>query len=184
MKNGIIYLTAFLIVLITASTVSAQLKKIEAVKKESSITYKLTHPLHEVEAISKESICRLNVDLTSKQIKDAMVDVDVMTFNSGNSNRDSHAMEVIDAISYPDAKFISNNIVQKGDSVKAFGKLTFHGITKDVTLSAAVKWESNKLLIDGWFNISLTEFKVERPSLLLIPCNDILKFTFTQVFNY
>ena len=184
MKTAFCYLTAFLSVFIITSTVTAQIKKIEAVKKESSITYKLTHPLHEIEATSKESICRLDVDLNSKQIKSALVVVDVMTFNSGNSNRDSHAMEVIDAISYPDAKFISSNIVQKGDSVKAYGKLTFHGEIKDVTLSAAVKWEGNKLLIDGWFNISLTEFKIERPSLLLIPCNDILKFTFTQTFNY
>jgi polyisoprenoid-binding protein YceI len=184
MKTGFCYLTAFLSVFIITSTLTAQLKKIEAVKKESSITYKLTHPLHEIEATSKESTCRLDVDLNSKQIKSALVVVDVMTFNSGNSNRDSHAMEVIDAISYPDAKFISSNIVQKGDSVKAYGKLTFHGVLKDVTLSAAVKWEGNKLLIDGWFNISLTEFKVERPSLLLIPCSDILKFTFTQAFNF
>jgi len=184
MKTRFCYLSAFLFVFISASTATAQLKKIEAVKNESSITYKLTHPLHEIEATSKESTCRLNVDLNSKQIKSALVVVNVMTFNSGNSNRDSHAMEVIDAISYPDARFISSNIVQKGDSVKAYGKLTFHGITKDVTLAAAVKWEGNKLLINGWFNISLTEFKVERPSLLLIPCNDILKFTFTQVFNY
>jgi len=184
MKTRFRYLAASLFVLITVSAVTAQIKKIEAVKKESSITYKLTHPLHEIESTSKESTCRLDVDLTSKQIKNALVVVDVMTFNSGNSNRDSHAMEVIDAISYPEARFICSNIVQKGDSVKAYGKLAFHGVVKNVTLSASVKWESNKLLIDGWFNISLTEFKVERPSLLLIPCNDILKFTFTQAFNF
>jgi polyisoprenoid-binding protein YceI len=184
MKDRFCYIAVILFVLIAASSVSAQLKKIEASKKESSITYKLTHPLHEIEATSKESTCRLNVDLVSKQIKSAAVVVDVMTFNSGNSNRDSHAMEVIDAISYPDARFISSNVVQKGDSVKAYGKLTFHGITKDVTLSAAVKWEANKLVIDGWFDISLTEFKVERPSLLLIPVKDILKFTFAQTFYF
>jgi polyisoprenoid-binding protein YceI len=184
MKTGLFYLITFMSVFISTSAVTAQINKIEAVKNESSITYKLTHPLHEIEATSKESTCRLNVDITSKQIKGALVSVDVMTFNSGNSNRDSHAMEVIDAISFPNSRFVSSNIVQKGDSVKAYGKLTFHGITKDITLSAAVKWEQNKLLINGWFNISLTEFKIERPSLLLIPCNDILKFTFTQAFNF
>ena len=113
MKAGFFYLLVYLYVFITASAVLAQFKKIEAVKKESSITYKLTHPLHEVEAISKESTCRLNIDITSKQIKDVLVVVDVMTFNSGNSNRDSHAMEVIDAISFPNARFVSSNIVQK-----------------------------------------------------------------------
>jgi polyisoprenoid-binding protein YceI len=184
MKTMFCYISIFLFVFIAASSVSAQLKKIDALKKESSITYKLTHPLHEIEATSKESICRLTVDLISKQIKGAAVVVEVMTFSSGNSNRDSHAMEVIDAISYPDARFISSNIVQKGDSVKAYGKLTFHGVTKDVTLSAAAKWEANKLVIDGWFDISLTEFKIERPSLLLIPVKDILKFTFAQTFYF
>ena len=109
--------------------------------------------------------------------------MEVTTFNSGNSSRDSHAMEVIDALSFPDSRFTSSSIIQKGDSLKVYGKLTFHGITKDIVISAATKWSNNKLVVNGNFEISLTAFKVDRPSLLLIPVKDALKFSLTEVFN-
>ncbi|HTP12644.1 MAG TPA: YceI family protein, partial [Bacteroidota bacterium] len=41
------------------------------------------------------------------------VRVDVTTFDSGNSNRDSHAMEVVDALTYPDVQFTSTSVVQR-----------------------------------------------------------------------
>jgi len=165
------------------SIVLPQSKQIEAVKQESSITYQLTHLLHEIESTSKEAYCKIDFDLSKKEIKKVFVQVDVTTFNSGNSNRDSHAMEVIDALSFPDSRFTSSSITQKGDSLKVYGKLTFHGITQDIVISAATKWTNNKLVVNGNFDISLTAFKVERPSLLFIPCKDILKFTLDQVFN-
>ena len=136
------------------------------------------------ESTSKEAFCNIEVDLGTKTIKQVSVQVDVTSFNSGNSSRDSHAMEVIDALSFPDARFTSSNIIQKGDSLKVSGKLTFHGITKDIVISAATKWSNNKLVVNGNFDVSLTAFNVERPSLLLIPVKDILKFSLTQVFYF
>jgi len=169
--------------LLCSTFLFSQQKRLEAVKQESWITYKLTHPLHEVESTSKEAACYIDADVANKQIKAVAVQVGVTSFNSGNSNRDSHAMEVVDALDYPYARFISSSVTQNGDSVKAFGKLTFHGVTKDVEILAKENWSDKELVLDGGFNISLTEFKIKRPSLLLIPVNDTLKFTFHQVFN-
>ncbi len=95
-------------VLFTASLSLAQVKKIVSEKQESSITYQLTHPLHEIEAVSNEAYCDVYVDPTARQIKHVFVKVAVNTFNSGNSSRDSHAMEVIEAISFPESKFTSS----------------------------------------------------------------------------
>jgi polyisoprenoid-binding protein YceI len=167
--------------LITAP--AAQTKKVQADKKESSVTYQLTHPLHEIESTSKDVNCWVDVDPAKKEITHAYVQIDVTTFNSGNSNRDSHAMEVIDAISYPNVKFTSTSITKDGDKLKMAGGLTFHGVTKSITFDIVPKWDNNKLTVTGNFVISLTEFKVERPSLLMIPVKDELKFLFTEVFN-
>lgn len=169
--------------IIAVSSISAQPKKYEAIKQESFITYKLTHPLHEVKGTSKESVCLIYADAEKKEIKNVLVEVAVASFNSGNSNRDSHAMEVVDAISIPNAKFLSTKVDPAGDSLKIYGKLTFHGVTKDIIINAFANWSGDKLIVDGNFNISLTEFKVERPALLLIPVNDNLTFTIKQVFN-
>lgn len=175
--------SSLIIFLFLSFVLSAQTKQIEAIKKESSITYQLTHPLHEIESSSKDSHCVISVDVEKKEITQVSVQVDVTTFNSGNSSRDSHAMEVIDALSYPEANFTSTNISQNGDSLKVYGKLTFHGITKDIKITAASKWANNKLIVNGKFEISLTAFKVERPSLLMIPSKDELKFSLVQAFN-
>jgi len=177
-----IYLVLF-IIFILYTLVPAQLKHYQADKNESYITYKLVHPLHEIEATSKDAYCIINADKDKKEIKNVLVQVNVTSFNSGNSNRDSHAMETVDAINYPDARFISTSVYQAGDTLKIHGNLTFHGVTKEIYIEALSKWTDNKLTVNGGFNISLTEFKVPRPSLLLIPVEDNLKFTLLQVFN-
>jgi len=160
-----------------------QMKRYEAVKPDSYIKYKITHPLHEFEATSKQVYCAVDADAGSKQIKDVLVQVPVSSFDSGNSNRDSHAMEVVEELMYPDARFISSSITQKGDSLEVQGNLTFHGETKEITFPAFASWANNKLTVSGNFNVSLTEFKIKRPSLLLIPINDTIQFWFSQVFN-
>ncbi len=50
-------------------------------------------------------------------------------------------------------------------------------------MKAVEQWTNNKLTITGGFTISLTAFKVKRPSLFMIPVSDALVFTFKQVFN-
>ena len=67
--------------------------------------------------------------------------------------------------------------------LKVSGKLLFHGVTRDLVFDAIPKWENNKLTVTGEFAISLTAYKIERPSLLLVPVNDDLHFTFKSVFN-
>ncbi len=177
--------SSLVLILFLASTsfIFSQVKKLQAIKNESFITYKLTHPLHEIESTSKDAYCVTDVDEKTKQVKAVAVQVDVTSFDSGNSNRDSHAMEVVEVISYPDAQFISSSVTQKGDSLQIWGKLTFHGVTKDIYLHAFSNWSNNQLIVTGGFDISLTEFHIQRPTLLLIPVNDDLKFTFKQVFN-
>ncbi len=181
MKPAIFLIAVCLLSLPTPA--EAQTKGV-LIKDESKLTYYLSHPLHEVEATSKEVVYRLDVDPASHQLKSVSASVDVTTFDSGNSNRDSHAMEVVDALTYPEASFSSTSISQSGDSVKVTGKLTFHGVTKEVTIPAALKWSPNRLDVNGSFEISLTAFKIDRPSLLMIPVSDALKFTIVAAYRW
>jgi polyisoprenoid-binding protein YceI len=173
----------FVIALAATPLLTAQIQRKYADKTYSYIKYYLSHPLHEVEATSTDQVCVIDIDISQKQIKAALVQVGVASFNSGNSNRDSHAMEVVNAIQYPAAKFLSDKIEQNGDSLKISGKLTFHGVTKEIYINAVQKWEDKNMEIDGGFDISLTEFKIDRPTLLLMPVSDDLKFSFKEFFN-
>jgi polyisoprenoid-binding protein YceI len=91
-------------------------------------------------------------------------------------------MEVIDAMSFPETTFASTSIVQQDNSLKIIGKLTFHGVTQDITAIAVSEWGNDKLVIHATMHISLTAFKVERPALLFIPVEDTLKFVLTAAF--
>jgi polyisoprenoid-binding protein YceI len=162
---------------------SAQAQTLEMNKNESSVTYTLSHLLHTVEAVSKDVVYRVEADVSNKKINKVSAQVDVTTFDSGNSNRDSHAMEVIDAITYPYVTFTSTSVTQYGDSLRVEGKLVFHGVTKDIMMLGAAGWTQNKLEVHGSFVLSLTAFKIERPSLLLVPVNDDLHFALKAVFN-
>ena len=172
-----------LLLVLVSFFAKAQVVRLRSNQDESFIKYKLTHPLHEVEAISKKGICIANVDTAKKEIKQTLVEVGVTTFDSKNSNRDSHAMEVINAIKYPSAKFLSSDIVYKGDTLIISGAMTFHGITKNIIFDAVQKLNGNKLEIDGSFKLSLTAYKVDRPTLLMMPVDDDLTFTVKEVFD-
>ncbi len=178
-----VYAVAWLLSMVCALT-AAQPKTLDAIKEESSVTYRMVHPLHRIEATSNDVHYRLVVDPSTKEINRVSARVEVLTFDSGNSNRDSHAMEVIDAITYPDVRFSSTGITQTGDSVRVAGKLTFHGVTKAVVITAALKWSENKLVVRGGFDVSLEAFDVERPSLLMIPVEDTLSFSIDAAFGW
>lgn len=182
--------TALLVVLLVILTAvlavvpaAAQVKHLKQKKEESSMTYRMVHPLHKIAATSKEVVYDLEADTGTKEFKKVSGWVDVTTFDSGNSNRDSHAMEVIDAITYPDAKFEGTGFTQKGDSLIISGKITFHGVTRDITFGALPHWSAGKLEVDGGFDLSLAVFKIDRPSLLMIPVEDKLSFDFVAVFG-
>jgi polyisoprenoid-binding protein YceI len=160
----------------------AQSKSAVALKGESSITYRLVHPLHKVESTSNDFVSTLDLDESAKVITAVTARVDVETFNSGNSNRDSHAMEVIDAIQYPEVSFSSTAISQQGDSVHVSGTLLFHGQSGHIVIDGDAQWSPGRLEIRGRFDVRLTDFKIERPSLLLIPVEDKLSFTLDAVY--
>jgi hypothetical protein len=149
----------------------------------SSMTYFLVHPLHKIEATSKSVEYHVQANPATKEIKSISAAVDVTTFDSGNSSRDSHAMEVIDAITYPEASFSSTSVAPQGDSLRVAGKLTFHGVTKDIFISVYPRWSQNGLEVGGGFELSLTAFNIERPALLLIPVEDTLRFSFVALFR-
>ncbi len=153
------------------------------IRDESWVTYRLVHPLHEVEATSKDVAYTVALDTATQQIMQVSAEVDVTTFDSGNSNRDSHAMEAIDAITYPAARFASTSITRRGDSLSVTGILTFHGVSKEVVARVRQLWSAGRLEVDGGFDVSLTAFNIERPSLLLIPVEDRLAFSFRAVFR-
>jgi polyisoprenoid-binding protein YceI len=151
-------------------------------KDGSTLEYTLVHPLHTVHGISKDVSCDVKYDDATGKITGVSVSADVLSFDSGNSNRDSHMGEVVDAIDYPEVTFQGDSIQYlKNDSLMVIGKLTFHNVTKTIPVEVSEKSDNNNTIFNGNFYISLTEFKIKRPSLLLMPVEDKLTLQFNII---
>jgi polyisoprenoid-binding protein YceI len=157
-------------------------RKIIANKAASTITYAMKHPMHSWEGVCKDVNAIIVMNDKTQTIEQVAVALKLDTFNSGNANRDSHALEVMEALKFPKVMFVSNKIKASAEILTVEGNLIFHGITKPLTIIASRENFVNKLVIDGKFEISLTEFKVERPSLLGLKTDDKMNMKFQIIF--
>lgn len=156
---------------------AAPAKTYEAIPGESTLQYLLKHPMHKVRGVSKEF--RATVDLSSDTVTSKIrVAADVSSFDSGNSNRDSHALEAVHSIKHPRVEFVSESVRKEGDKYRVAGNLTFHGVTRPIDFLVTPKVEGGKVNVKGGFAIKLSDYRVKRPSLMFVPVEDKLTIEF------
>ena len=73
-----------------------------------------------------------NPSASSVSIKVATASVD-----TGNKDRDNHlrSPDIFDAAKYPEITFSSTSVKATGTTLEIAGKLSLHGVTKDVTVT-------------------------------------------------
>jgi polyisoprenoid-binding protein YceI len=157
--------------------------KIAANKSESFLRYTLSHPMHESIGTTKDFICNAYYDANSKQISKIAVAATVASFDSQNSSRDSHALEVLEAIKYPKVTFVSSAIKDNGNELIINGELNFHGVKKEITIKADQVKSNSDIILKGDFYVSLDKFKVEKPSMMGVAVDDNLHMDFKIKFN-
>jgi polyisoprenoid-binding protein YceI len=158
-------------------------KKLTVDKASSKVIYAMKHPMHEWTGTNKDVNAVLVYDEATKTIKQVAVSLKVSGFDSGNSNRDSHMVEVLESIKYPSISFSSNTIVIAGDKVTAKGNLTFHGVTKPIEITGTLKEAGKKLQINSDFTVLLTDYKITKPTLLGVASENELKMKLDVSFN-
>lgn len=159
-----------------------QLQKIFCDKKASTITYDMSHPLHSWSGVSHDVGSVILADATRDTIKQVAVAVKISSFDSGNANRDSHAMEVTDAIKYPTISFQSDEIKAEGKLLWVKGKLSFHGVQHEISFDATKVMEKGKAVVTGGFDIKMTDYKIDPPSLMGMATDDDIKIHFKAVY--
>ncbi len=143
----------------------------------------MSHPMHDWEATAKTFKTVITYDDATKQVNSVASVAKVQSFDSGNSNRDSHAIEVLDALQNPNITFVSNDIKQDGEKLKIDGRLTFHGVTKPVTLNATRKDAKSVMTITGKMEINMTDFGVKPPGLMGIAAKETIRIDYTMTFR-
>jgi YceI-like domain len=141
---------------------------------QSALTYHVTHPLHEVAGVSRaakgKGLCQAG------QCK-FLIAVPVKSFDSGDSNRDLHMLQVTRAGDFPMVVVRTEIPDQSWESgtIHANLQVQFAGQTaqyNQVALKVAAK--GNEVRITGTIPAKVSDFKIDPPKLLTIPIhNDI-----------
>jgi len=180
--NRPIFLTVLLLAGVTVTGVMGQNLKLPNDKSASTITYSMKHPLHAWDGVSREVNSILLTDPEKTKFLQVAVKARLATFDSKNANRDSHMIEVAEGLKFPDVTFSSNDITVTGEQFTARGNLTFHGVTKPVSISGTITKKKDRLTFTGSFKVKMTDHGIEPPSLLGLVTEDEFVLRFEVVY--
>ena len=141
--------------------------------QQSTLTYHVSHPLHEIAGVSHaargKGICE------SGQC-DFLIAVPVKTFDSGDSNRDLHMLQVTRGAEFPMVTVRTQfpEAELKTGTLTAELQVQFAGQTVHYKVLLQLAISGKEARISGTIPATLTDFKIQPPTLLTIPIkNDI-----------
>lgn len=144
------------------------------VLQSSTLTYHVSHPLHQVEGVSHaakgKGVCQ-GGECTF------LIAAPVKSFDSGDSNRDLHMLQVTRGAEFPmivvRTEFPENEIAS--GTVHADLEVQFAGQTAHYKqISFRLVKQDGGIKLSGTIPATLTDFKIPAPSLLMVPIkNDI-----------
>ena len=169
---------SLLLALITFNLSYQEIKRVDSEK--SFINYTGKHFLHKWSAENK-NISGL-IQIENESISNIGIVAKVTDFKSGNSSLDSNSLRVLEALQFPNVIFRSTVVNQEDGQIIFEGVMNFHGIEKDFTISAEVTHLNEVTQLSGKFIVSLSDFLVERPSLLTRKINDEINLEFELFF--
>ena len=139
------------------------------VLEQSTLTYHVSHPLHQSEGTSRaargKGVC------TAGQC-DFLIAVPIKSFDSGDSNRDLHMLQVTRGAQFPMVT-VRTRLPEDASAeatIHADLEVEFAGQTvqyKQVPFQLAIKGDDARLA--GTIPATLSDFKIDPPSLLAIP---------------
>ena len=166
----LVFLFSFFLSLLNASSFRVE---------NSLITYFGVHYLHKWEGSTSDVKGVVSYDKNIDQYE-CSISVPLSTFSSGNDNRDSNMLVYCKAFDFPNIKFQSTSIVVKEKTLEIVGRIEFAGEEKEVKTDAKlISLDNNLFAIEGELDILLSEFEVERPSLLFVEIEDLVKIKYS-----
>ena len=147
--------------------------------ENSLITYFGVHYLHKWEGSTSDVKGVVSYDKNIDQYE-CSISVPLNTFSSGNDNRDSNMLIYCKAFDFPNINFQSTSIKVNESTLEIEGKIEFAGEEKEIKTNAKLnRLDNNLFAIEGELDILLSEFKVERPSLLFVEIEDLVKIKYS-----
>jgi hypothetical protein len=136
---------------------------------QSTLTYHVSHPLHQVEGVSHaakgKGVCHAGQC-------DFLIAVPVKSFDSGDSNRDLHTLQVARGGQFPmvTVRTRLSETAAGSTTIRADLEVEFAGqIAKYSQVLFEQESHGEEVRISGTIPSTLTDFKIDPPSLLALP---------------
>lgn len=136
--------------------------------QQGTLTYHVSHPLHQMDGVSH--------DVRGKGIChdgqcDFLIAAPVKSFDSGDSNRDLHMMQVTRGAEFPMVTVRTRLPESAADStsLQADLEIRFAGQTAHFKVPFQLTKHGNEIRITGTIPATLADFKIDPPTLLTIP---------------
>jgi hypothetical protein len=151
--------------------------------QQSTLTYHVSHPMHHVEGVSHaargKGVCNAG-DCNF------LIAVPVKSFNSGDSNRDLHMLQVVRGAAYPMVIVRARFPEPSSDSatIRADVTVQFAGQTaeyKQVSFRAVTQGDETH--ISGTIPATLSGFKISPPEFLMIPIKNDIPVSITMTWK-
>jgi len=139
-----------------------------------TLNYHVSHPMHQVDGISHAAKGKGTCHAGQCNF---LVAAPVKSFDSGDSNRDLHMLQVVRGGQYPMVSVRTQlpSDTAKSTTIHADLEIEFAGQTvqyKQVPFQLSI--QGNEAKLTGTIPAKLTDFKIDPPSLLAVPVkNDI-----------
>lgn len=151
--------------------------------RQSTLTWHVSHPMHEVAGTSHAAKGKGNC---SAGECDFLIAVPVNTFNSGDSNRDLHTLEVVRGAQYP-MVVVRTRIPQSqlsAPTLYADLDVQFAGQTAHYThVPFQRKAQGSDVEITGTIPATCSDFKIDRPSFLTVPIKNEIPVSVDLVWH-
>lgn len=123
-------------------------------------------------AVGRTSAVTGSVVLTESQVTSATITADLTKLASDNNQRDGQLRnQAIETNKFPTATFVLNGPLPlpatlasgQATDVTLSGKLTLHGVTKDVAVPAQAQLKDGSLVVVGSIDIKFADYSINKP---------------------
>jgi len=137
--------------------------------EQSTLTYHVSHPLHQIDGVSHaargKGVCHAGEC-------DFLIAAPIKSFDSGDSNRDVHMIQAVRGAQFPIVTVRARlpEAAITSATIHLDLEIQFAGQTaeyKQVALQLAR--QGNDIRISGTIPTTVSDFKIEPPSLLMLP---------------
>lgn len=176
-----------LFVLALGFVFNSQAQKFADLGKEetSVVTFFSKSPLEDIEATNKKAAVIL--DATTGDLQSVIT---IKMFKFKNALMEEHFNEnYMESTKFPNAMFkgkVNEKIDLTTDApqkVTATGKLTIHGVTKDVTLEGTITKKGDAIALETKFKVKVADYDIKVPSLYVKNIAEVVDVTLTSTIK-